>query len=393
MTVNVSKPAINVREKLAELDKPTGIAGEAMLRAETPQEQFNLIGAGRRNLIINGDMRIAQRGTSAVTVSNNTYQSIDRWFGYESSAGAYTIEQSTGHTADTGFHNALKLSCTTATSSIGSTDYVALGYRVEAYDAAISGWGTSSAQDMVLSFWVRSSKTGTYGVSIEKQPTTLYRRVSSYTIDVANTWQKVVIPISALTFGGAIPTNTSSGIKLEFILAYGSTYTTSNLDTWFTSVLFSPTGQVNWLDSTSNDFYITGVQLEVGKVATPFEHRSYGEELALCLRYYWRVTKEKAYHNVTNMVAYDSSAAYGTLYYPVKMRAQPTFSHSSDNDFFVTGQSNNFTPVNMSASEITTWSSQLYGSTNGNYTQGSAYWLRFDSDNPSGQFFAFDAEL
>ncbi len=290
MTVRVEKPSINVREKLAELDKPTGIAGEAMLRAETPQEQFNLIGAGRRNLIINGDMRIAQRGTSAITVSNNTYQSIDRWFGYESSAGAYTIEQSTGHTADTGFYNALKLSCTTATSSIGSNDYVALGHRVEANDAAISGWGTSSAQDMVLSFWVRSSKTGTYGVSIEKQPTTLYRRVSAYTIDVANTWQKVT-----LTFSGyqttAITDDNTAGFTINWWLMAGSTYSSGTLapNTWHNTAANRAVGQVNVADSTSNEFYITGVQLEVGDTATPFEHRSFGDELARCQRYFQRL--------------------------------------------------------------------------------------------------------
>ena len=121
MTVNVSKPAINVREKLAELDKPTGIAGEAMLRAETPQEQFNLIGAGRRNLLINGDMQIAQRGTSAtITATGSSYDALDRFESYRNSSYAPNFTISRDTTGPAGFSRSLKIDVdATATPSSG----------------------------------------------------------------------------------------------------------------------------------------------------------------------------------------------------------------------------------------------------------------------------------
>ena len=358
MTVNVSKPAINVREKLAELDKPTGIAGEAMLRAETPQEQFNLIGAGRRNHVINGDFQVWQRGTSFTTTFDYT---ADRWH-FSNNLSLSISRQATPVSENTtGCKYYMRVE---PNGNTHNSTFISFRHKIENVSSI------PPSTDCTISFWVRSSQV----TKMRIQLWDLYNNFSAYDLfgqtdieGISSTWKRVEFTTRSPSRSGTSPVDGANMLLIQI----------QNLSTF----------------SGSNTLDITGVQLEVGKVATPFEHRSYGEELAACLRYYWQVTKEKAYHNVTNMVAYDSSSAYGTLYYPVKMRTQPTFSHSSDNDFFVTGQSNNFTPVNMSASEITTWSSQLYGSTNGNYTQGSAYWLRFDSDNPSGQFFAFDAEL
>ena len=141
MTVNISKPAVNVREKLAELEKPTGIAGEAMLRAETPQEQFNLIGAGRRNLIINGAMNVSQRGTSAVTIPYNdeTYV-VDRFVHYESGSGAFTAQQVAD--APAGFVNSLKITVTTADTSVASGEYYWTQQQIEGYQTIPLAWGT-----------------------------------------------------------------------------------------------------------------------------------------------------------------------------------------------------------------------------------------------------------
>jgi hypothetical protein len=155
----------------------------------------------------------------------------------------------------------------------------------------------------------------------------------------------------------------------------------------------STSDSIDYTKADGSYWQITGVQLEVGKVATPFEHRSYGEELALCQRYFWRVTKETTYHNVTNVAAYSANNAYGTLYFPVQMRAIPSFAHSGVSDFFATGDNNNLTPTTVSADEMSKWNAQIsVGETSG-FTQGYAYWFRFDSDAPSGQYFQFDAEL
>tara|TARA_Y100000385_G_scaffold282187_1_gene336175 strand:- start:140 stop:1324 length:1185 start_codon:yes stop_codon:yes gene_type:complete len=285
MTVKVSKPAINVREELADLKKPTGIAGEAMLAAETPQEQFALIGAGRRRINHNGGMTVAQRGSSATAAVNGSYSTVDR-FKFFLNANGYTTEQSTGHLADTGHDTALKISVTSADTSLALGDYYSFLQPIEAQDLQQLQYGTSSAKEMTLSFWVRATKAGAQAVFVTKDDNTRYNFVEEYTINQSDTWEYKTIAIPPLT-ASAIANDNDTGIRIGWILAYGSTYQTSTIGSWTTNVnAFSTANAVNNMDSTSNTFYLTGVQLEVGKVATPFEHRSYGEELALCQRYY-----------------------------------------------------------------------------------------------------------
>jgi hypothetical protein len=314
MTVNVSKPAINVREKLAELDKPTGIAGEAMLRAETPQEQFNLIGAGRRNLVINGDMRIAQRGGSATSVSgnNNTYV-LDRFFSrINGTNGAATVEQSTD--APDLFSNSLKFTVTTADTSLSAGHYNRVHQEIEGYNIVGLGWGTSSAKPITLSFWVKSSVTGIYSIGIYNGAVDR-SFVQEYTIDAANTWEQKVITVIGPT-DGVWAVDNSAELRLSFSLGTGTTYDTNGLGYWQNAFNFGSTNNVNLMATLNATWQITGVQLELGKVATPFEHRSYGEELALCQRYYTRwdvATNWSGYQNGTSIVDFN-------VYTPVPMR-------------------------------------------------------------------------
>jgi len=182
MVVKVSKPEINVREKISELDKPSGTAGQAMLAAETPQEQFNLIGAGRRNLIINGGMKVAQRGTSATAAVNVSYSTVDR-FKFFLNANGYTTEQSTGHLAATGHDTALKISVTTADTSIATGDYYSFLTPLEAQNLQHLQYGTSSAKEMTLSFWVRATKAGTQAIFVTHEDNTRYNFVQEYTIN------------------------------------------------------------------------------------------------------------------------------------------------------------------------------------------------------------------
>lgn len=318
MTVKVSKPAINVREELADLKKPTGIAGEAMLAAETPQEQFNLIGAGRRRLTINGDMRIAQRGTSATGVTSNGYYATDRMNFYKTNTGTYTISQSTD--APSGFTYSHKVVSTTGDSSLGSTDLVSpLVYSIEGHDLQHLGYGTTDGKYITLSFWVKTNVTGTYSVSFYKTHSSPRVCAPLYTIKAANTWQYVSLTVPSDSVG--IANGTGGGLYLYFNTTVGSTYNSQPTTAWaaYNSSNWAGGHTAYCFASNNDSWQITGVQLEVGKVATPFEHRSYGEELALCQRYTY-VIGGSGVTTLGGGSMYTSTAVNIDIPLPVQMR-------------------------------------------------------------------------
>jgi hypothetical protein len=332
MVVKVSKPEINVREKISELDKPSGTAGQAMLAAETPQEQFNLISAGRRNLIINGDQRIAQRGTSATGVVGSGYYINDRMhLGCSTNAsGTYTLSQSTD--APAGFKNSFKLDCTTANSN---PNQLRLNYQVEGSDVSHLNYGSANAQTLTLSFWVKSNVTGTYTLSIETSTAQRYF-ASHYTIDTANTWEYKTIQIVGDT-ANTISTTNAVGLTLSFWLTSPSSLKQGEVPNgWVTNssydTLVGSDFNVNMASSTSNEWMITGLQLELGKVATPFEHRSYGEELALCHRYYQKYGGGHPYHIFFVAGTYNSNTGSGYMELTGRMRAVPTVSSNGNFD-------------------------------------------------------------
>ena len=291
-----------------------------------------------RNLVINGGMQVWQRATSATTTVNTAYNTVDRFKFYTDSDGSFTSEQSTGHRGDTGHDTALKCVCTGTDTSLGATQAASVSTRLEAQNLQHLRYGTSNAKTLTVSFWVRSSKTGIYSFALTKNDATAYNLVSEYTINSANTWEHKTISIPALTVS-SIANDNGVGLSIEFALAYGSTYRTSTLDQWMTDNDFASTNQVNWLDSTSNNWYLTGFQIEVGSEATPFEHRSFGQELALCQRYY----------QVFNDAIWTGDVTSGSHYYwsvpkPVVMRAASTqtFSGTAASSFTagsVTGSS------------------------------------------------------
>ena len=241
-----------------------------------------------KNLIINGAMQVAQRGTSAVAAAND-YATVDRFEFFEGTDGAYTSEQSS--TTPDGFANSLKLAVTTADGTLATGQYAYFLQAIEAQNLQHLKYGTVSAESVTLSFWVRSSKTGTYCIAVDKNDSTRYHFIKEYSISVADTWEHKTITISPdsniKASGGAIANDNGLGFRVFWWLAAGDDFDGGTDNTWTSTTSdFTTSNQVNWMDSTSNDFYITGVQLEVGETATPFEHRSYGEELALCQRYY-----------------------------------------------------------------------------------------------------------
>jgi hypothetical protein len=244
-----------------------------------------------RNRIINGDMRIDQRNAGAsVSISAYGY-GLDRW-GYQCSGGGVWSSQRTT-VVPAGYVNSLGLTVTTADASIGSTDVYQLFQKVEGFNVSDLGFGTANAQTITVSFWVRSSVTGTYSASLQNNA---FNRgyVATFTVNAANTWEYKTLTVTGDT-SGTWTTDNSIGMQFAIDLGSGSAtnITAGSWQTVTTSALRT-SGSVNWIATNGATFYITGVQLEVGTAATPFERRQYGQELALCQRYY-----EKSYNTNT----------------------------------------------------------------------------------------------
>ena len=283
---------------------------------------------GRRNLVINGAMNVAQRGTSFTSISSNTYTS-DRWQLQAAGDGRSTITQSTT-VPNNNFLYSMKVDVTTADTSLGATDLQSFTQRIEGNAMYQLGLGTSSAKSLAVSFWVRSNKTGTYCVAI-RNASGGRSITSEYSISSADTWEHKVITFSGDTTG-TYSTNNSEGINLNFVLLAGTNHDGKTADTWEANTAFATDNQVNLFDNTSNEWYVTGVQLEVGSAATEFEHRSFEEELAACQRYYKRynIGSDTAYSRlVVSTYSDTTSRFYVTMQLPVELRTTPTMAQSS----------------------------------------------------------------
>jgi hypothetical protein len=391
MAVKFTKPEINVREKLAELDKPSGIAGEAMLRAETPQEQFNLIGAGRRNMIINGDMRIAQRGTSETGLITSTRAGPDR-FRLDlttNQSGTHTLSQTTD--APSNFKYSWKVQCTTAQAS---PNQMRCSYPVEGYDVAHLGYGTTEAKPLTLSFWVKSNVVGTYGLSIETA--VAYRYFSTnYTIDSPNVWEYKTIYIAGDKVSGLNGNNTL-GLYFSWWLTSNSSLKVSPVaDNWvsqssYNNIVGTDTN-VNMASSTANSWQITGVQLETGKTATPFEHRSYGEELALCQRYYQKLggTAYQAIGFGKIYAAGQTALAYVGFNTP--MRTSPSVTEGG-NGLIVTDRVA-FDDTVTSLTNVSAGTSSLYAQFSTGITRSDRHPVIIACKNGASGWLNLDAEL
>lgn len=279
---------------------------------------------GTKNLIINGDMQIAQRGTSETGVTASGYKTCDRWGSLYASGGTWTHTQDTNVPTGQGFATSYKASCTTANASLSSTENFIIRQRLEGQMLQHLKKGTSSAEKLTLSFWVKSNKTGTYIAELYDRDNT--RQLSkAYTIDTADTWEKKTITYDGDTTG-AFDNDNDASLDIQFWLVAGPDWTSGTLDTtWGNhSAANRVVGQVNLADSTSNYINITGVQLEVGDTATPFEHRPYDMELQRCFRYYWQ-------GDGSNYATRYSNGAFIICDLPTHMRVRPTTSYVSTN--------------------------------------------------------------
>ena len=252
--------------------------------------------ANFRNLFINGDMSIAQRATSATGLTGSSYPTIDRMSMQAASAGTWTQSQSTDVPTGEGFATSLKMDCTTANGSLSSGSYLIIDQRFEGQMLQHLKKGTSNSQKVTLSFFVKSAKTGTYIVNIRDDDNT--RNISkSYTISSADTWEKKVITFDADT-SGALDNDNAQSFAVLFFLAAGSDRSSGTLATSWESTTNAnrAVGQVNLADSTDNDWYLTGVQLEVGDTASDFEHLPFDVNLQRCIRY-CRLLKMQGIHS------------------------------------------------------------------------------------------------
>ena len=305
-----------------------------------------------RNMIINGGMTVWQRGINAVvtaTGGSTGYGTADRWRFEEGTGGSFTSGREALSVADqgiTGQRTALELLVTATDTSLTGNEYAYFFQRLEGQDLQHLQYGSSNAKTITLSFWVKSNLTGTYCIYLRKVDNTDAYLVKEYTISAANTWEKKIITITPTegsttaitTSGGAIDNDTGFGLEIGWSLGFGPNYHTTK-DTWQNVEDYTTAAAVNWMGA-SNNFYITGVQLELGSVATPFEHRSYVDELRRCQRYFvnygindaggfavspesgvsFRHTTPGASNTIT------SNACFANVDLPVRMRTgSPTF--------------------------------------------------------------------
>ena len=269
-----------------------------------------------RNLIINGAMTVHQRGNQVTAGSTSVYF-LDRWNIYHNTAAAANLQQSTVVPAGQGFGNSMLIDCTTADTSVAAGDVAVLRQVIEGQNLQQLAYGTSSAKSITLSFWVRSTKTGAYNCEIYHNDSQARTQSHQYTISQADTWEKKEITFSGDT-SATIDNDNQATFYVQWSLIAGTNYTSGSQATTWTNLDDTKrfTGQVNFFDSTSNNFYLTGVQLEVG-VETPFEHEDIGTTLRKCKRYYELL-------DTTVYPTKYSTVSLGNFFWTEQKRAQPT---------------------------------------------------------------------
>lgn len=366
--------------------------GTVQAEKMTTESGYSL-GAGNassfKNRIINGGMTIAQRATSVSAFSGGGYQTLDRWNLFQN-LGAMNIAQSS--TAPTGFNNSMQFTVSTAASqSSSSTSVVTPNQSIEGFNTADLMWGTANAKSITVSVWVYSNLVGQYAIWIRNSAADRYY-TTPFTITTANTWQQISVTIPGDTSGTWVGATNGIGATVGICLAAGSSRV-GTANTWSGSPTYGVTGQVDWQATASNTFYFTGFQLEVGTVATSFDYRPYGTELALCQRYYYLHAKSSAGEDSPiGYGSYTNSGAGVRTYvsFPTTMRTAPSIVCSSvANVFAIYINSNDafqtFTLMNSTERAI-----NLYVGSDVSGTAGDAGPI---SSIEAGALLAFDAEL
>jgi len=276
---------------------------------------------GRRNMIINGAMEVYQRNTSVASVSDNTYVVQDRMNFFSSNDGVITVTADSTHPTGLGFSKSLKVDVTTADTSIAAGQYLAINQRIEGLNHRILEYGTANARTITVSFYAKSNITGPFCYSVKNNASDRSFPVE-FSLSAANTWERISFTIPGDTSGTWLET-TGLGAYHQIALAMGSTYHGTN-NTWQAGNKVATSNQVNLLSSTSNEFFLTGWQVEIGTSASPYEHRSYVDTLSECFRYFYKLRKTNAYGEFCTIRTYSSDDGTGIIYFPRPMRVQPT---------------------------------------------------------------------
>ena len=369
----------------------------------TASEESSL---ANRNLFINGDMSVAQRGTSLSIVHDGTSAgyACDRWLLQEGNH-----DQTEGTLAQVavtdlaGFNNALKWTTTEPESAIAADETFDICQKIEAQHCQRLGYGLSSAKSATLTFYVKSSVTGTYGINVYKPDTTTRQLTSTYTISSADTWEKKTITIPGDTdSSGTIADDNGEGLRISWHLGTGSNFTSAN-----TALTWTDYADAGWayghaqngvLTTDNATWFLTGVQFELGDVATAFEHESYADNLAKCQRYYFQVGKypsSSGYGILGTFAAADTSSGFTLVDFPVYMRTEPTFSHSgtaSDYSLYITNSHKAGSGGFSASSGDILKHMYVYTEHSGGITAGNAGHLTTNNNNTDA-FLGFSAEL
>jgi hypothetical protein len=298
------------------------IADDAVTSAKTA---FNDIPF--KNLIINGDMSISQRTTSESSVNSVRYSACDRWYTNPQNIGTYTISQSTEVPTGQGFGKSYKVDCTTADASPSASDIFQIQQRIEGQNLQLIKKGTSNAESLTLSFWVKSNLTATFGITLQDNDNS---RIigNTFAISSANTWEKKTITFAGDTTG-ALDNDNANSLQLQFCLGTGSTYTGTDNTSWgaYANAKLGNGVTGNIASSTSNEFYLTGVQLEVGTSASDFEFIPFDVNLQRCQRYFFTYigTEQEWVYKENN----NANGSWAWLVIPHIMRTVPTITFDS----------------------------------------------------------------
>lgn len=353
--------------------------GNNTTNLETIDTVYSAGGLTGRNLIINGAGQIDQRGLGTITGVTNTLQRhIDRWYTQLGSGATISTGASTDVPSGQGFTNSINATVTSAGSMSASYIFIQQtieGYNIKALQAA------TGIKTFTVSFWVKSSVTGTYTASIQSSNYD-YSYNGTYTVDAANTWEYKTITVPATTNGTWNYTNTA-GLNLRMCLGSSGGGTAN---TWVSGSHNGATTAVDWANNAGATFYLTGVQLEVGETATPFEHEGYGTTLRKCQRYFVRIIDDALYSDVCNVSAWTTTNARGVVYLP-PMRAAQTL--ASSGAFQVLGLGT-VTSISITTSGADTSPSSITVGGSG-YTTGYSGTLR--TNNDADAYIDFDAEL
>ena len=354
---------------------------------------------GRRNIVINGAMQVAQRATSVTDLGNSAgYKTVDRFKVNcdtgNATAGRFTMSQVTD--IHDGFTNAIKLDCTTADTSIAAGEQLTLETSFEGQDLQQLKKGTSDAEKITISFYVKGNGNATYMLEVKDGDND---RLNHHQFAVTSSWNRISVTLAGDTTG-ALDNDNAESLELRFWLHAGSNYTSGSYtaNTWASQTHANrAVGISSFFSSTDNTFFITGLQMELGSQATPFEHRSFGEELALCQRYFYVHAdgRRDISEHIGTGTMYTSASIFITVNPKTIMRAVPSLETTTGTNFyqaFTGGASDHFDAITLNSARSSVNLFECEGGTNVSGTASEVVFLRLGGTSDTAKMF-FDAEL